>query len=136
MRTSSSLFLFEAGSLSSKLLLLSYQVSAQAADVVELFIYLGEPCHVCELLLTVAHGADDTTFPSTLDVRTGRNLDGLKLVLEVGYISMLIFHSVPYTPFILFCFAKSMLLGFHLRHNYNVLTFPKSQLKGATGVRI
>ncbi|KAL6556456.1 putative phosphoinositide phosphatase sac9 [Orobanche gracilis] len=57
-------------------------VSAQAADVVELFIYLGEPCHVCQLLLTVAHGADDTTFPSTVDVRTGRYLDGLKLVLE------------------------------------------------------
>ncbi|KAL3635791.1 putative phosphoinositide phosphatase sac9 [Castilleja foliolosa] len=57
-------------------------VSAQAADVVELFIYLGEPCHVSQLLLTVAHGADDTTFPSTVDVRTGRYLDGLKLVLE------------------------------------------------------
>ncbi|KAK4425168.1 putative phosphoinositide phosphatase SAC9 [Sesamum alatum] len=57
-------------------------ISAQAADVVELFIYLGEPCHVCQLLLTVAHGADDTTFPSTVDVRTGRYLDGLKLVLE------------------------------------------------------
>ncbi|XP_057802025.1 probable phosphoinositide phosphatase SAC9 isoform X2 [Salvia miltiorrhiza] len=57
-------------------------VSAQAADVVELFIYLCEPCHVCELLLTIAHGADDTTFPSTVDVRTGRQMDGLKLVLE------------------------------------------------------
>ncbi|PIN26025.1 hypothetical protein CDL12_01222 [Handroanthus impetiginosus] len=57
-------------------------VSAQAADVVELFIYLGEPCHVSQLLLTVAHGADDTTFPSTVDVRTGCYLDGLKLVLE------------------------------------------------------
>ncbi|CAA0820432.1 Probable phosphoinositide phosphatase SAC9 [Striga hermonthica] len=57
-------------------------VSSQAADVVELFIYLGEPCHVSQLLLTVAHGADDTTFPSTVDVRTGRYLDGLKLVLE------------------------------------------------------
>ncbi|XP_051142615.1 probable phosphoinositide phosphatase SAC9 isoform X2 [Andrographis paniculata] len=57
-------------------------VSAQAADVVELFIYLGEPCHVCQLLLTVAHGADDATFPASVDVRTGRYLDGLKLVLE------------------------------------------------------
>lgn len=70
--------------------------------MVELFIYLGEPCHVCELLLTVTHGADDTTFPATLDVRTGRHLDGLKLVLEVGYISMFLFQSVPFTPFILF----------------------------------
>ncbi|CAN4077059.1 unnamed protein product [Withania somnifera] len=57
-------------------------VTPQATDVVELFIYLGEPCHVCQLLLTVAHGSDDSTFPSTVDVRTGRYLDGLKLVLE------------------------------------------------------
>ncbi|XP_021751810.1 probable phosphoinositide phosphatase SAC9 [Chenopodium quinoa] len=57
-------------------------VCSQAADVVELFIYLTEPCHVCQLLLTVSHGADDLTFPSTVDVRTGRDLDGLKLVLE------------------------------------------------------
>lgn len=51
--------------------------------MVELFIYLGEPCHVCQLLLTVSHGADDSTYPSTVDVRTGRYLDGLKLVVEV-----------------------------------------------------
>ncbi|XP_011037364.1 PREDICTED: probable phosphoinositide phosphatase SAC9 isoform X2 [Populus euphratica] len=57
-------------------------VCPQGADVVELFIYLGEPCHVCQLLLTVSHGADDSTYPSTVDVRTGRYLDGLKLVLE------------------------------------------------------
>lgn len=57
-------------------------VCPQSADVVELFIYLGEPCHVCQLLLTISHGADDSTYPSTIDVRTGRNLDNLKLVLE------------------------------------------------------
>ncbi|KAI4324378.1 hypothetical protein L6164_023923 [Bauhinia variegata] len=57
-------------------------VCPQPADVVEIFIYLGEPCHVCQLLLTISHGADDSTYPSTVDVRTGRNLDGLKLVLE------------------------------------------------------
>ncbi|KAL5784249.1 hypothetical protein ACOSQ2_006641 [Xanthoceras sorbifolium] len=57
-------------------------VCPQVADVVELFIYLGEPCHVCQLLITVSHGADDSTSPSTIDVRTGRYLDGLKLVLE------------------------------------------------------
>ncbi|XP_024928266.3 probable phosphoinositide phosphatase SAC9 isoform X2 [Ziziphus jujuba] len=61
-------------------------VCPQAADVVELFIYLGEPCHVCQLLLTISHGADDSTYPSTVDVRTGRNLDGLKLVLEAASI--------------------------------------------------
>ncbi|XP_057491304.1 probable phosphoinositide phosphatase SAC9 [Actinidia eriantha] len=57
-------------------------VCPQAADVIELFIYLGEPCHVCQLLLTISHGADDSTFPSTVDVRTGRYLDGLKLLVE------------------------------------------------------
>ncbi|BFG40354.1 hypothetical protein CerSpe_266280 [Prunus speciosa] len=57
-------------------------VCPQAADVIELFIYLGEPCHVCQLLLTISHGADDSTYPSTVDVRTGRSLDRLKLVLE------------------------------------------------------
>ncbi|KAJ4839192.1 putative phosphoinositide phosphatase sac9 [Turnera subulata] len=61
-------------------------VCPQAADVVELFIYLGEPCHVCQLLLTVSHGADDSTYPSTVDVRTGRSLDGLKLVVEAASI--------------------------------------------------
>ncbi|XVF84266.1 hypothetical protein PTKIN_Ptkin17bG0019500 [Pterospermum kingtungense] len=61
-------------------------VCPQAADVVELFIYLAEPCHVCQLLLTVSHGADDSTYPSTVDVRTGRNLDGLKLVVEGAFI--------------------------------------------------
>ncbi|KAK7252087.1 hypothetical protein RIF29_35801 [Crotalaria pallida] len=57
-------------------------ICPQPADVVEIFIYLGEPCHVCQLLLTISHGADDSTYPSTVDVRTGRHLDGLKLVLE------------------------------------------------------
>ncbi|XP_050383485.1 probable phosphoinositide phosphatase SAC9 [Argentina anserina] len=71
----------EAGLLSFKRKDLIW-VCPQAADVVELFIYLGEPCHVCQLLLTVSHGADDSTYPSTVDVRTGRCLDGLKLVLE------------------------------------------------------
>ncbi|XP_027345477.1 probable phosphoinositide phosphatase SAC9 [Abrus precatorius] len=57
-------------------------ICPQPADVVEIFIYLGEPCHVCQLLLTISHGADDSTYPSTVDVRTGCHLDGLKLVLE------------------------------------------------------
>ncbi|KAL9254486.1 putative phosphoinositide phosphatase SAC9 [Drosera capensis] len=57
-------------------------VCPQEANVVEVFLYLSEPCHVCELLLTVSHGSDDLTSPSTVDVRYGRDLDGLKLVLE------------------------------------------------------
>lgn len=68
--------------------LLSYKrkdliwVCPQGTDVVELFIYLGEPCHISELLLTISHGADDSTSPSTVDVRAGRHLDGLKLLVE------------------------------------------------------
>lgn len=57
-------------------------VCPQAADVMEVFIHLGEPCHVCQLLLTISHGADSSTYPSRVDVRTGRDLDGLKLVVE------------------------------------------------------
>ncbi|CAM8897025.1 unnamed protein product [Rhodiola kirilowii] len=57
-------------------------VCRQAADVAELIIYLAEPCHVCQILLTISHGADDSTVPSSVDIRTGRNLDGLKLVVE------------------------------------------------------
>jgi hypothetical protein len=57
-------------------------VCPQNADVVELFIYLSEPCHVCQLLLTISHGADDANSPSTVDVRTGTYLEDLKLVVE------------------------------------------------------
>ncbi|WOL11732.1 putative phosphoinositide phosphatase SAC9 [Canna indica] len=68
--------------------LLSFKKKSQvwvcppAADVVELFIYLAEPGHVCEILLTISHGADDSSYPATVDVRTGCSIDGLKLVLE------------------------------------------------------
>ncbi|XP_056161324.1 probable phosphoinositide phosphatase SAC9 isoform X3 [Syzygium oleosum] len=58
------------------------------ADVVELLVYLAEPCHVCQLLLTISHGADDSTYPSTVDVRTGQDLDSLKLVVEGANIPM------------------------------------------------
>ncbi|TYJ44804.1 hypothetical protein E1A91_A02G009400v1 [Gossypium mustelinum] len=61
-------------------------VCPEGVDVVEVFIYLCEPCHVCQLLLTVSHGANDSTYPSTVDVRTGRSLDGLKLVVEGAFI--------------------------------------------------
>ncbi|KAL8232512.1 hypothetical protein R6Q57_002290 [Mikania cordata] len=57
-------------------------VSPQEADVMELFIHLGEPCHICQVLLTISHGADSSTFPSRVDVHTGRDIDGLKLVVE------------------------------------------------------
>lgn len=64
--------------------------------MVELLIFLSEPCHVCQLLLTIVHGADDSTFPVTVDVRTGRYLDGLKLVVEVCYITIRVQHFVVF----------------------------------------
>ncbi|CAN6905382.1 hypothetical protein HID58_082586 [Brassica napus] len=54
----------------------------QAAEAVELVIYLSEPCHVCQLVLTISHGADDLTCPSTVNVKTGRHLEDLKLVVQ------------------------------------------------------
>ncbi|KAI4992422.1 hypothetical protein ZWY2020_051839 [Hordeum vulgare] len=58
-------------------------VCQQGADYVELFIYLGEPCHVSQLLLTVSHGVEDSSYPATVDVRVGSSIDALKLVVEV-----------------------------------------------------
>ena len=81
------------------------QVFPQNDDVVELFIYLTEPCHVCQLLLTVSHGADDLTYPATVDVRTGRNFDGLKLILEV----CMLFKTFPS------CFMIIVFLLFNVR---------------------
>ncbi|KAJ1271552.1 hypothetical protein BS78_06G135800 [Paspalum vaginatum] len=57
-------------------------VCQQGADYVELFIYLGEPCQVCQLLLTVSHGLEDSSYPATVDVRLGSSIDSLKLVVE------------------------------------------------------
>ncbi|OAE30181.1 hypothetical protein AXG93_4295s1360 [Marchantia polymorpha subsp. ruderalis] len=57
-------------------------VCPAGADSVQLLIYLAEPCHVCQILLTVAHGTDDTTSPGSFDVSTGRTLEDLKVVLE------------------------------------------------------
>ncbi|KAL6884496.1 hypothetical protein ACP4OV_010432 [Aristida adscensionis] len=57
-------------------------VCQQGADYVELFIYLGEPCQVCQLLLTVSHGVDDSSYPASVDVRLGSSIDALKLVVE------------------------------------------------------
>ncbi|KAL3691590.1 hypothetical protein R1sor_005241 [Riccia sorocarpa] len=49
---------------------------------VQLMIYLAEPCHVSQVLLTVAHGADDSTSPGSMEISTGRTLKDLHLVLE------------------------------------------------------
>ncbi|KAL2622415.1 hypothetical protein R1flu_002620 [Riccia fluitans] len=51
-------------------------------NFVQLLIYLAEPCHVSQILLTVSHGADDTTSPGSLDISVGRTLKDLQLVLE------------------------------------------------------
>lgn len=68
--------------------IINMQVCRQGADVAELIIYLAEPCHVCQIQLTISHGADDSTVPSYIDIRTGRNLEGLKLVVEVGILPL------------------------------------------------
>lgn len=57
-------------------------VSPPAADITEVFIYLAEPCHVSQVLLTISHGTDDSSSPTSVDIRTGCNLDGLQLVVE------------------------------------------------------
>jgi hypothetical protein len=58
-------------------------VCPTSTESVELLLYLAEPCHVSQLLLTIAHGADDITSPGSLEIRTGPTLGELKLVLEV-----------------------------------------------------
>lgn len=70
------------------------QLCPQAAEAVELVIYLSEPCHVCQLVLTISHGADDLTCPSTVNVKTGRHLEDLKLVVQVDSLvpSLLLYH--------------------------------------------
>ena len=51
---------------------------------VELLLFLPSPCHVSHLVLTVAHGANDLASPVAFDVRVGRTIDDLRLVMEVG----------------------------------------------------
>jgi hypothetical protein len=65
------------------LILSLLQVCQQGTDYIELFIYLREPCQVCQLLLTVSHGAEDSSYPASVDVRLGSCIDALKLVVEV-----------------------------------------------------
>jgi hypothetical protein len=57
-------------------------VCPEVAEVVEVICVLAEPAHICQVLLTTAHGADDTTSPVSFDLRVGRTLDELHLVLE------------------------------------------------------
>eukprot|EP00850_Spirogloea_muscicola_P003900 SM000016S01888 [mRNA] locus=s16:476486:484208:+ [translate_table: standard] len=53
-----------------------------AADIVEIYIYLREPCHISALILTSAHGVDEGSTPSCMDVRAGQHLDDMQLLLE------------------------------------------------------
>ena len=80
----------ERGRIFDRIYFFGLQVSATAADVIELFIYLEEPCHVCQILLTLSHGGDESSFPGMIDVRTGCTLDELKLVLEVIVLTVLL----------------------------------------------
>lgn len=48
---------------------------------------LAEPGHVCQVVLTMSHGIDDVTSPVSFDLRLGRTLDELHLVLEVIFLT-------------------------------------------------
>ncbi|CAI5467603.1 unnamed protein product [Closterium sp. Yama58-4] len=50
--------------------------------LVEVHVSVAVPCHVTHVLLTVAHGADDSLAPPRFDVRVGRTIDSLHLVAE------------------------------------------------------
>lgn len=53
-----------------------------SVDVVEVMCVLAEPGHVSQVVLTISHGTDDVTSPVSFDLRVGRTLDDLHLVLE------------------------------------------------------
>ncbi|XP_024361756.1 probable phosphoinositide phosphatase SAC9 [Physcomitrium patens] len=53
-----------------------------SVSVVEVMCVLAEPSHVCQVLLTIAHGTEDITSPVSFDLRVGRTLDNLHLVIE------------------------------------------------------
>ncbi|GAQ84463.1 Sac domain-containing Phosphoinositide Phosphatase [Klebsormidium nitens] len=57
-------------------------VCPSAAEVLEVYVFLSEPCHVSQLVISVAHGTDDSTVPRSFDVRAGRTLDAMKVLLE------------------------------------------------------
>lgn len=63
------------------------QACPSSADVVEVMCVLAEPGHVCQVVLTMSHGTDDITSPMSFDLRLGRTLDDLHLVLEVTFLT-------------------------------------------------
>lgn len=63
------------------------QACPSTANDVVILCVLAEPGHVCQVLLTVSHGADDITTPVSFDLKVGRSLSDLHLVLAVVYLS-------------------------------------------------
>jgi hypothetical protein len=51
---------------------------------VEVACVLAEAGHVCQVILSIAHGLDDMTYPMSFDLHIGRNMDELHLALEVS----------------------------------------------------
>lgn len=51
---------------------------------VEVACVLAEAGHVCQVILSIAHGLDDMTYPVSFDLHIGRNMDELHLALEVS----------------------------------------------------
>lgn len=62
------------------------QACPSSADLVEVICVLAEPGHVSQVVLTISHGTDDATSPVSFDLRVGRTLDDLHLVLEVLFL--------------------------------------------------
>jgi hypothetical protein len=63
------------------------QACPSSVDVVEVMCVLAEPGHVSQVVLTISHGTDDVTSPVSFDLRVGRTLDDLHLVLEVIFLT-------------------------------------------------
>lgn len=55
-------------------------------DIVEMYIYLQEPCYVTELGLTISHGVNEDTYPHTIDLFMGTYLDKMHVAFQGLYI--------------------------------------------------
>lgn len=61
------------------------QVAPTSSAVVELYIFLSQPCLATHILVHSAHGADDYTTPCAFDLKLGPTMDSLQPCLEVWY---------------------------------------------------
>ncbi|KAN0031990.1 hypothetical protein ACTFIV_005863 [Dictyostelium citrinum] len=57
-------------------------ISPMDTNQVEMVIYLGQPCVVTEICITVAHGINSDSYPKTMDVLVGNYYDQVNFVLQ------------------------------------------------------